>query len=69
MSRYTENDQERPILQEDLLDLLIGHETKLSCSAEEITPLNRAGHACQPNSSNQSNGTYKRNAKTKDAQL
>ena len=66
-----------PILTDDILDLILKEEERLSCSESPITPLNRPPNAgMNPNqptnlnsSNNQSNGGYRKKESVKRAQL
>ena len=74
-TQYTENDNELPILGDDILEQILKEEERLSCSQSVVTPLNRPPNAgISPNqpvnlnsSNNQSNGGYKRKENVKRA--
>ena len=71
VAKYSDN--EKSNFNRDLIDMILQNELTLACTHgaevnQSITALNRPGHSCQPNSSNQSNGTYKQTPKTQEAQ-
>jgi hypothetical protein len=72
-AQFSQNDLDQPCPKKDLIQQLIEKETYLQCSSgeyfdTEIKPLNRPSGMMNPNSSNQSNGAYKVQESTIEAQ-